>query len=185
MRPFNKTKATLVTTHPFSTLCPTPLGNSPVCGIESYTDTHQLTESRMITWQNDALLICHLLLLTLPKYLYILYPPLGHSIDWNLQLSQYWIPIHLTMPAIFYHWCSSLLQLQKMTNSFHNFTCINNWLNWFLANYYCPECQHAVDLAVVWMSHSAGSLSRHWAGAGAGELTGSWRKNWAEWHQPR
>ena len=54
-------------------------------GIESYTDTHQLTESRMITWQNDALLMCHLLLFTLLKYLYILLsPPLGHSIDWNL-----------------------------------------------------------------------------------------------------
>ena len=31
MRPFNKTTATLVRPHPFSTLCPTPLGNSPVC----------------------------------------------------------------------------------------------------------------------------------------------------------
>ena len=31
MRPFNKTTATLVRTHPFSTLCPTPLGKSPVC----------------------------------------------------------------------------------------------------------------------------------------------------------
>ena len=30
MRPFNKTTATLVRPHPFSTLCPTPLGNSPV-----------------------------------------------------------------------------------------------------------------------------------------------------------
>ena len=32
MRPFNKTTATLVRTHPFSTLCPTPLGKSPVWG---------------------------------------------------------------------------------------------------------------------------------------------------------
>ena len=31
MRPFNKTTATLVRPHPFSTLCPTPIGNSPVC----------------------------------------------------------------------------------------------------------------------------------------------------------
>ena len=31
MRPFNKTTATLVKPHPFSTLCPTPIGNSPVC----------------------------------------------------------------------------------------------------------------------------------------------------------
>ena len=31
MRPFNKTTATLVRPHPFSTLCPTPLGKSPVC----------------------------------------------------------------------------------------------------------------------------------------------------------
>ena len=30
MRPFNKTTATLVRPHPFSTLCPTPIGNSPV-----------------------------------------------------------------------------------------------------------------------------------------------------------
>ena len=30
MRPFNKTTATLVRPHPFSTLCPTPLGNSLV-----------------------------------------------------------------------------------------------------------------------------------------------------------
>ena len=30
MRPFNKTTATLVRPHPFSTLCPTPLGKSPV-----------------------------------------------------------------------------------------------------------------------------------------------------------
>ena len=32
MRPFNKTAATLclVRPHPFSTLCPTPIGNSPV-----------------------------------------------------------------------------------------------------------------------------------------------------------
>ena len=34
MRPFNKTTATLVRPHPFSTLCPTPLGNSPVCFSE-------------------------------------------------------------------------------------------------------------------------------------------------------
>ena len=31
MRSFNKTTATLVRPHPFSTLCPTPLGKSPVC----------------------------------------------------------------------------------------------------------------------------------------------------------
>ena len=31
MRPFNKTTATLVRPRPFSTLCPTPLGKSPVC----------------------------------------------------------------------------------------------------------------------------------------------------------
>ena len=30
MRPFNKTTATLVRPRPFSTLCPTPLGKSPV-----------------------------------------------------------------------------------------------------------------------------------------------------------
>ena len=30
MRPFNKTTATSVRTHPFSTLCPTPLGKLPV-----------------------------------------------------------------------------------------------------------------------------------------------------------
>ena len=30
MRPFNKTTATFVRHHPFSTLCPTPIGNSPV-----------------------------------------------------------------------------------------------------------------------------------------------------------
>ena len=54
-------------------------------GIESYTDTHQLTESRMITWQNDALLMCHLLLLTLLKYLYILYLPSASS--WTF----YWL----------------------------------------------------------------------------------------------
>ena len=32
-RPFSKTTATLVRPHPFSTLCPTPLGNSPVWHI--------------------------------------------------------------------------------------------------------------------------------------------------------
>ena len=31
MRPFDKTTATLVRPNPFSTLCPTPIGNSPVC----------------------------------------------------------------------------------------------------------------------------------------------------------
>ena len=34
---FNKTTAHLVRPHPFSTLCPTPLGKSPVCNL-SETD---------------------------------------------------------------------------------------------------------------------------------------------------
>ena len=44
MRPFNKTTATLVRPHPFSTLCPTPLGNSPVCPVLKVTDKWQLTQ---------------------------------------------------------------------------------------------------------------------------------------------
>ena len=45
--PFNKTTAHLVRPHPFSTLCPTPLGKSPVCAnnyvsVDAYKSRHLL-----------------------------------------------------------------------------------------------------------------------------------------------
>ena len=41
MRPFNKTTATLVRPHPFSTLCTTPLGKMWVCKCESSSSRFQ------------------------------------------------------------------------------------------------------------------------------------------------
>ena len=64
MRPINKTTATLVRPHPFSTLCPTPLGNSPVCYWAAfaakninYEDTHRATNLEWILPRVDAFLL--------------------------------------------------------------------------------------------------------------------------------
>ena len=160
-------------------------------GIESYTDTHQLTESRMITWQNDALLMCHLLLLTLLKYLYILYLPSASS--WTF----YWLKSPLSntgyispftwpwLPSstigVPHFFCSKRCPfLSTISLALLTIGSIGFWQITIVQSVSMYDPRQWTWLWCAWVTVAGHCLDTELVL----ELV-SRRKNWAEWQQPR
>ena len=64
MRPFNKTAATLVRPHPFSTLCTTPLGKMTLCPKKQ---NFQEDRQKIIIMLQSIQIPCHKALVTFSK----------------------------------------------------------------------------------------------------------------------